>query len=161
MKAVVQRVSSASVKVPEQNYFAQIGKGLVILLGIKTGDGEHDANFVADKCSSLRIFSRKDAFEEDEDDKMNISVKDIGGDVLVISQFTLYGQTAKGNRPDFTEAAKPDLAIPLYEKFIERLKANLGESKVKTGIFGAMMDVQLINYGPVTVIVESKSQTGI
>jgi D-tyrosyl-tRNA(Tyr) deacylase len=161
MKAVVQRVSSASVKVPEPKYFAQIGKGLVILLGIKTGDSEPDANFVADKCSSLRIFSRKDAFEEDEDDKMNISVKDIGGDVLVISQFTLYGQTAKGNRPDFTEAAKPDLAIPLYEKFIERLKANLGDSKVKTGIFGAMMDVQLINYGPVTVIVESKSQMGI
>jgi len=161
MKAVVQRVSSASVKAAEQNYFAQIGKGLLILLGIKTGDIEPDANFVADKCSSLRIFSRRDAFAEDENDKMNISVKDIGGEVLVISQFTLYGETAKGNRPDFTEAAKPDLAIPLYEKFVERLKANLGDSKVKTGIFGAMMDVQLVNYGPVTVIVESKSKTGI
>jgi D-tyrosyl-tRNA(Tyr) deacylase len=86
---------------------------------------------------------------------MNISVKDIDGEVLIISQFTLYGETAKGNRPSFTDAAKPDEAIPLYEKFVARVKANLGDDKVKEGIFGAMMDVQLINYGPVTVIVES------
>lgn len=153
MKAVVQRVSSASVKVPEQNYFAQIGRGLVILLGIKTGDTEEDVNFVADKCSSLRIF-------EDEKNKMNISVKDISGEVLIVSQFTLYGETAKGNRPNFTNAAKPEEAVPLYEKFIERIKKNLGDSKVKSGVFGAMMDVQLVNYGPVTVLVESKMQAG-
>jgi D-tyrosyl-tRNA(Tyr) deacylase len=155
MKAVVQRVKSASVTISEQNYFQEIGKGLLILLGIKTGDREEDAYFIADKCSNLRIFSRRDAFAEDAEDKMNISVKDIDGEVLIISQFTLYGETAKGNRPSFTDAAKPDEAIPLYEKFVARVKANLGDDKVKEGIFGAMMDVQLINYGPVTVIVES------
>jgi D-tyrosyl-tRNA(Tyr) deacylase len=148
MKAVIQRVKSASVTVSEQNYYQEIGKGLLILLGIKIGDREEDVNFVADKCSNLRIF-------EDAEDKMNISVKDVVGEVLIISQFTIYGETAKGNRPNFTEAAKPDEAIPLYEKFIERIKKNLGDDKVKEGIFGAMMNVQLANYGPVTVIVES------
>ena len=151
MKAVVQRVNSASVTIAEKDYQQQIGKGLLILLGIKIGDTEEDAEFVADKCTNLRIF-------EDDEDKMNISVKDIDGDVLVISQFTLYGETAKGNRPNYTKAAKPEEAIPLYEKFIARLISNLGESKVKSGIFGAMMDVQLINYGPVTVIVESNKK---
>lgn len=149
MKAVVQRVKSASVAISEQNYLQQIGKGLLILLGIKTGDTEEDVNFVADKCCNLRIF-------EDAEDKMNISVKDIECEVLIISQFTLYGETAKGNRPSFTDAAKPEEAIPLYEKFVARVKANLGDSKVKVGVFRAMMDVQLVNYGPVTVLVESK-----
>lgn len=148
MKAVVQRVKSASVTVSEQNYYQEIGKGLLILLGIKTSDREEEVNFVADKCSNLRIF-------EDAEDKMNISVKDVVGEVLIISQFTLYGETVKGNRPNFMDAAKPDEAIPLYEKFVARVKTNLGDSKVKEGIFGAMMDVQLVNYGPVTVIVES------
>lgn len=148
MKAVVQRVKSASVTIGEQNYYQVIGNGILILLGIKTGDREEDAYFIADKCSNLRIF-------EDAEDKMNISIKDIDGEVLIISQFTLYGETAKGNRPSFTDAAKPDEAIPLYEKFIARVKEKLGDDKVKEGIFGAMMDVQLINYGPVTVIVES------
>ena len=155
MKAVVQRVREASVVVEKEDYSAQIGKGLLILLGIKTGDTENDVNFVADKCSNLRIFSRRDAFAEDENDKMNISVKDIEGEVLIISQFTLYGETAKGNRPSFIEAAKPDEAIPLYGSFIRRMKQNLGEKSVKTGIFGAMMDIELVNYGPVTVIVNS------
>jgi D-tyrosyl-tRNA(Tyr) deacylase len=149
MKAIVQRVKSASVEITEENYRADIGKGLLILLGIKAADTEIDVNFVADKCSCLRIF-------EDEKNKMNIDVKDINGEVMIISQFTLYGETAKGNRPSFTDAAKPDEAIPLYEKFINRLKDNLGASKVKTGKFGAMMDISLNNYGPVTVIVESK-----
>lgn len=148
MKAVVQRVKSASVTIREQNYYQEIGKGLLILLGIRTGDREEEVNFVADKCSNLRIF-------EDAEDKMNISVKDVVGEVLIISQFTIYGETAKGNRPNFTEAAKPDEAIPLYEKFVARIKKNLGDDKVKEGIFGAMMNVQLANYGPVTVIVES------
>ena len=148
MKAVVQRVSKASVFVERENYSAQIEKGLLILLGIKIGDSENDVNYVADKCSNLRIF-------QDENDKMNISVKDIDGEVLIISQFTLYGETAKGNRPSFIEAAKPDEAIPLYESFIRRMKQNLGEKSVKTGIFGAMMDIELVNYGPVTVIVNS------
>jgi D-tyrosyl-tRNA(Tyr) deacylase len=149
MKAIVQRVKSASVEVTEENYRADIGKGLLILLGIKAADTEMDVNFVADKCSCLRIF-------EDEKNKMNIDVQDIKGEVMIISQFTLYGETAKGNRPSFTDAAKPDEAIPLYDKFINRLKDNLGASKVKTGKFGAMMDISLCNYGPVTVIVESK-----
>lgn len=148
MKAVVQRVKSASVTIREQNYYQEIGKGLLILLGIRTGDREEEVNFVADKCSNLRIF-------EDGENKMNISVKDVVGEVLIISQFTIYGETAKGNRPNFTEAAKPDEAIPLYEKFVARIKKNLGDDKVKEGIFGAMMNVQLANYGPVTVIVES------
>jgi D-tyrosyl-tRNA(Tyr) deacylase len=149
MKAVVQRVKSASVKIDEQNYFQQIDKGLLILLGIKTGDTIKDVNFVADKCCNLRIF-------EDEEDKMNRSVKEVNGEILIISQFTLYGETAKGNRPSFTEAAKPDEAIPLYEEFVLRIKKILGDENVKVGIFGAMMDIQLVNYGPVTVLVESK-----
>jgi D-tyrosyl-tRNA(Tyr) deacylase len=148
MKAFVQRVKSASVTIREQNYFQEINNGLLIRLGIKTGDKEDDVNFIADKCSNLRIF-------QDAEDKMNICIKDIIGEVLIISQFTLYGETAKGNRPNFTDAAKPDEAIPLYEKFVARVKKNLGNDKVKEGIFGAMMDVQLINSGPVTVIVES------
>lgn len=149
MKAIVQRVKSASVHISENNNTKKIGKGLLILLGIKIGDTEKDVIFVADKCCNLRIF-------EDEEDKMNKSVKDVSGEMLIISQFTIYGETAKGNRPSFIEAAKPEEAIPLYNKFISRVKTNLGENKVKEGIFGAMMDVELINYGPVTVIVESK-----
>ena len=149
MRAIVQRVNSASVKIQEQNYHQEIGKGLLILLGIKSGDTEKEVVFVADKCANLRIF-------EDADDKMNISVKDVGGEILIISQFTLYGETSKGNRPNFTNAAKPDEAIPLYKKFISRMKIILGEDKVKEGIFGAMMDIESVNYGPVTVIVESK-----
>ena len=150
MKAVVQRVKSASVTIPEQKYFQEISKGLLILLGIKTGDTEENVNFIADKCCNLRIF-------EDAEDKMNRSVKEVNGELLIISQFTLYGETAKGNRPSFTDAAKPEEAIPLYEKFVSRIKANLGDEKVKVGIFGAMMDIQLVNYGPVTVLVESKN----
>lgn len=149
MKAIVQRVKSASVTIPDENYSENIGKGILILLGIKTGDKEADVNFVADKCCNLRIF-------EDDEDKMNKSIKDVTGEVLIISQFTIYGETAKGNRPSFIEAAKPEEAIPLYNKFISRVKMNLGEDKVEEGIFGAMMDIELVNYGPVTVIVESK-----
>jgi len=149
MKAVVQRVKSASVTITEQNYYREIGKGLLIFLGIKTDDSQDDLIFVADKCCNLRIF-------EDAEDKMNRSVKEVNGEMLIISQFTLYGETAKGNRPSFIDAAKPDEAIPLYEKFVSRVKANLGDDKVKVGIFGAMMDIQLVNYGPVTVLVESK-----
>ena len=151
MKAVVQRVKSASVKVEEQNFYQGIDKGLLILLGIREGDTIEDVNFVADKCCNLRIF-------EDAEDKMNKSIKEVSGEMLIISQFTLYGETAKGNRPSFIAAAKPESAIPLYEKFVFRVKENLGESQVKEGIFGAMMDVELVNYGPVTVIVESKSE---
>jgi D-tyrosyl-tRNA(Tyr) deacylase len=149
LKAVVQRVARGSVDIPSENYNRKIGKGFVILLGIKTGDSEKDVNFVADKCCNLRIM-------EDENEKMNLSLKDVQGEVLIISQFTLYGDTSRGNRPSFIEAAKPEDAIPLYEKFISRVEDNLGKEKVKAGIFGAMMNVEIINDGPVTLIVESK-----
>ena len=152
MRVVAQRVSKGGVNIPEENYNQDIGKGLVILLGIRTGDTEKEVNYLADKCCSLRIFSHDDS----EDDKMNYSVKDIDGEVLVISQFTLYGDASRGNRPGFTDAAKPDEAIPLYEKFIARMKQNLGNEKVKTGIFGAMMEVRIFNVGPVTIIIDSK-----
>lgn len=151
MRALVQRVTEGGVYIKENNYQAEIGKGLVILLGIKSDDTEVDLNFVADKCFSLRIF-------EDANEKMNLSVKDINGEVLIISQFTLYGDAQKGNRPSFTEAAKPEIAIPLYEKFIERMKTNLGVDKIKSGIFGAMMNIKIFNDGPVTILVESKNQ---
>lgn len=156
MRALVQRVSEAGVYIDSENYKAEIKKGMVILLGIKTDDNESDINFVADKCAGLRIFSQRDASAEDEHEKMNLSLKDINGDVLIISQFTLYGDSQKGNRPSFIEAARPEIAIPLYEKFISRMKTNLGEDKIKTGIFGAMMQVKILNDGPVTILVESK-----
>lgn len=149
MKAVVQRVSSASVYIKSENYERQIKRGFVILLGIRDGDTENDSLFLADKCSNLRVF-------EDQNGKMNLSLKDTDGEVLVISQFTLYGDAQRGNRPSFTSAAKPETAVPLYEKFIKRMKENLGEGKIKVGIFGAMMEVKIINDGPVTIIIDSK-----
>lgn len=149
MRALVQKVSEGGVFIVKENYNAGIGKGMVILLGIKAGDHEDDVNYVADKCCNLRIF-------EDENEKMNLSVKDVDGEILIISQFTLYGDTSRGNRPGFTEAARPEEAIPLYEKFIFRVKTNIGSDKVKTGKFGAMMTVKIINDGPVTFTVESK-----
>lgn len=149
MKALVQRVTEGGVYIKKENYKSKINKGMVILLGIRQDDTDIDMNFVADKCSNLRIF-------EDENEKMNLSLKDIYGEVLVISQFTLYGDTQKGNRPSFIDAARPDIAIPLYEKFIARMKFNIGEDKVKSGIFGAMMEVKIINDGPVTILLESK-----
>ena len=150
MRAVVQRVKQGGVNIPAQKYSCEIGKGMVILVGIKNNDTEDDVLFVADKCANLRIFG-------DENIKMNLALKDINGEVLVISQFTLYGETSKGNRPSFSEVARPELAVPLYNKFIERMKENLGEYKVKEGLFGEMMEVKIINDGPVTVIVESKN----
>ncbi len=149
MRALVQRVTEGSVLIVEQKYYSEIKKGMVILLGVKEGDTEEDLNFVADKCSNLRIF-------EDENEKMNLSLKDINGEVLIISQFTLYGDARKGNRPSFTDAARPDVAEAMYEKFIVRMKSNIGDDKVKSGLFGAMMMVKIFNDGPVTILVESK-----
>ena len=131
------------------DYNKHIDRGMVVLLGIKSGDSEKDVNFLADKCGNLRIF-------EDENDKMNLSLKDIEGEALIISQFTLYGDASRGNRPGFTDAARPEEAIPLYEKFINRMKQNLGDDRIKSGIFGAMMNVKFINDGPVTIIIDSK-----
>lgn len=149
MRALVQRVSEGSVTIKEPQHFAEIKKGMVILLGVKEGDTEQDLIFVADKCSNLRIF-------EDENEKMNLSLKDINGEALVISQFTLYGDARKGNRPGFTDAARPEAAEIMYRKFIDRMKFNLGAEKVKNGVFGAMMMVKIFNDGPVTILVESK-----
>ena len=149
MKVVIQRVSSGSVNIKSENYFREIKNGFVILLGIKEGDSDNDAIFLADKCTNLRVF-------EDQNEKMNLALKDINGEVLVISQFTLYGDAQKGNRPSFISAAKPDTAIPLYEKFVGQMKNNLGADKVKEGVFGAMMEVKIVNDGPVTIIIDSK-----
>ncbi len=149
MKAVIQRVSSASVSIDSATV-GSIGPGVVILLGVKTGDTADDARFVAEKCAALRIF-------EDAEGKMNLSVKETGGSILVISQFTLYGDTKKGNRPSFVEAAPPATAEPLYDHFVHHLRSIVGTERVATGVFRAMMDVSLVNNGPVTVIVESKT----
>jgi D-aminoacyl-tRNA deacylase len=150
MRALIQRVKEGGVYIEAQKYSSEIGPGLVILVGIKNNDAEEDVSFVADKCTNLRIFGDNNA-------KMNLSVKDTNGEILVISQFTLYGETSKGNRPSFVDAANPDLALPLYNKFVDRMKNNLGTDKVKVGLFGEMMEVKIINDGPVTVIVESKN----
>ncbi len=149
MRVIIQRVSSASVNVPQCNYFEEIGFGMVILLGIRVGDKEEDAVYLADKCCNLRFFN-------DQNQKMNLSVKDVGGEALIISQFTLYGDTAKGNRPGYTDSAKPEEAIPLYEYFIKRIEDTIGKDRVKKGIFGEMMQVKIINEGPVTLTVDSK-----
>jgi D-tyrosyl-tRNA(Tyr) deacylase len=139
-------VSKGSVTV-DGKVIGAIGKGLVILLGVRHGDTEEDAQFLAEKCANLRIFS-------DEAGKFNLSVLDVGGEMLVVSQFTLYGDTRKGRRPSFIEAAPPEVSEPLYHKFMQYLK-ELG-LRVEAGIFGAMMEVEIHNDGPVTILVESK-----
>ena len=148
MKAVVQRVTSAKVSIDGREH-SSIRGGLLIFLGLKIGDTSEDAKYLAEKCCSLRVF-------EDEHQKMNLSVKDVGGAILAVSQFTLYGDTRRGNRPSFTEAAPPEIAEPLYNDFVDALRNHLSDDKVATGIFRAMMDVELTNDGPVTLIVESK-----
>jgi D-tyrosyl-tRNA(Tyr) deacylase len=146
MRAVVQRVSRARVTVSEE-VVGEIGPGLLILLGIARSDTPEQAEWLADKVLSLRIF-------EDEEGKMNRGLVEIRGEVLVVSQFTLYGDCRKGRRPSFVDAAPPELAIPLYERFIEAARAQ--GIKTAMGRFGAMMDVELVNDGPVTLIVDSK-----
>ncbi len=148
MRTVIQRVEEAYVKVPAEGYEAKIGKGLLVLAAFIDDDTEEDLEWTAKKIAAMRIF-------DDEDGVMNLSVKDVGGEVLAVSQFTLYASTVKGNRPSYIKAAKPDVAIPLYEKFLQKLEENLQKS-VEKGIFGADMKVGLINDGPVTIIVDSK-----
>ena len=149
MRALVQRVTEGGVDILLENYSASIRKGMVILLGVSQTDTLEDMIFVADKCCNLRIFA-------DENDRMNLSIKDVDGEALVISQFTLYGDARRGNRPSFTDAAAPQIAEDIYNKFVERIISNLGAEKVKKGIFGAMMNVKIFNDGPVTILVESK-----
>jgi D-tyrosyl-tRNA(Tyr) deacylase len=146
MRIVLQRVKKASVTV-ENKCTGAIGHGLLLLVGFTQGDTEEDLRYLAEKVVNLRIF-------EDETGKMNHSLLDVGGSILSVSQFTLYGDCRKGRRPNFMEAAKPDLAEPLYHRFNEMLQ-DYGV-KVETGIFGAMMEVSLVNDGPVTLLLESK-----
>ncbi len=147
MKTVLQRVSQAAVSV-EGKLISEIGKGLVVLVGVEQGDSEKDATYLAEKILHLRIF-------EDEAGKMNLSLLDVHGSLLVVSQFTLLGDCRKGRRPSFTKAAEPELARYLYEFFIEELKR--GGLPVATGIFQAHMTVQIFNDGPVTLILDSRS----
>jgi D-tyrosyl-tRNA(Tyr) deacylase len=149
MIAVVQRVSSASVTI-EKNIHAQIGKGLMVLIGIEDADSDEDIQWLAAKIVNLRIFS-------DVEGVMNVSVKDDGGEMIVVSQFTLHASTKKGNRPSYIKAAKPEIAIPVYEKFKKTIEADLGKP-VQSGIFGADMKVALVNDGPVTILIDTKNK---
>lgn len=146
MRAVVQRVTRASVKV-DQEIIGEIGAGLVVLLGVAGDDTEKDADYLVGKISSLRVF-------DDSEGRMNLSVRDAGGALLVVSQFTLYGDVRRGARPSWGEAAGPDVAEPLYEFFVARAKRVIGE--VATGRFRSMMQVELVNDGPVTILIDSR-----
>ncbi|MCM3870513.1 MAG: D-aminoacyl-tRNA deacylase [Pyrinomonadaceae bacterium] len=146
MRAVVQRVTRASIRV-EAETVGEIGKGLVVLLGVARDDIEKDAEYLAEKIASLRVF-------DDSEARMNLSVKDVGGALLVVSQFTLYGDVRRGLRPSWIEAAAPKVAEPLYEFFVERARAQIGE--VATGRFRSMMQVELVNDGPVTILLDSR-----
>ncbi len=149
MIALIQRASRAEVRV-EGSGSESIGTGLVILLGVHPTDGEAELEWLARKCVNLRIFP-------DDDGKMNRSVLDIAGEALIVSQFTLYGNVDRGNRPSFVESAPPEIAEPLYDRFIARVSAMLGKP-VSSGRFGAMMEVELINDGPVTIWIERRAQ---
>lgn len=145
MRVVLQRVTSASVRVDER-VVGSIGRGHLLLVGFTDGDGPEQIEWMADKVVGLRVFG-------DDEGRMNLGLDAIGGDLLVVSQFTLYGNTDKGRRPSFVAAAHPDVAIPLYEAFVEALEAR-APGKVETGEFGAMMAVELVNDGPVTLVLE-------
>lgn len=149
MRAIIQRVSNASCRI-EGKITGEIDLGLMILLGIEEQDNDEDLNWLAHKISNMRIFS-------DENGLMNKSLSDVQGSILLVSQFTLFASTKKGNRPGFTRSAKPDFAIPLYEKMILEL-GRLTETKIQTGIFGADMQVSLVNDGPVTIFMDTKSR---
>ncbi|MEW5676963.1 D-aminoacyl-tRNA deacylase [Flavobacterium enshiense] len=149
MKAVIQRVSEASVTI-EGKKVADIQKGLLVLVGIEDASSQEDISWLTSKIANLRIFG-------DEDGVMNLSVKDINGEVIVVSQFTLHASTKKGNRPSYIKASKPDVAIPLYESFVKQMEYELGK-KIQTGAFGADMKVALLNDGPVTIIIDTKNK---
>ncbi|NVN19728.1 D-tyrosyl-tRNA(Tyr) deacylase [Muricauda sp. HICW] len=149
MRTVLQRVSKASVTV-EGELMSSIGHGLLILLGIEDADTKEDIDWLTNKILNLRIFN-------DENEVMNRSVVDVEGDIIVVSQFTLHAQTKKGNRPSYIKAAKPDIAIPLYEDFVQVLEEKIGK-KVGTGVFGADMKVELLNDGPVTITMDTKNK---
>jgi D-tyrosyl-tRNA(Tyr) deacylase len=150
MRVILQRVSSASVTI-ETKIVATIQKGLLVLVGIEDADTQADIDWLVGKIVNIRIFG-------DENNVMNLSVQDIDGDIMVVSQFTLHAATKKGNRPSYIKASKPEIAIPLYENFVHQLQFELGK-KVQTGVFGADMQVALVNDGPVTISIDSKNRT--
>ncbi len=150
MKAVLQRVSKASVEI-NSNIVANINFGILILIGIEDDDSQEDINWLSQKIINLRIFG-------DENEVMNLSVKDIQGEIIIVSQFTLHASTKKGNRPSYIKASKPEIAVPLYEKFVQQMELELGK-KIQTGKFGADMKVALVNDGPVTLIIDSKNKS--
>jgi len=149
LKAVIQRVSEASVTI-DGKVTTEIQKGLLVLIGIEDADGADDIQWLTSKIANLRIFG-------DENEVMNLSVKDVDGAMIVVSQFTLHAQTKKGNRPSYIKASKPDVAIPLYEGFVRQMETELGK-KIQTGEFGADMKVRLLNDGPVTIIIDTKNK---
>lgn len=149
MRAVIQRVSKASVSI-DQEIKSRIDLGLLILLGIEETDTQDDINWLASKITRLRVFN-------DENGIMNLSVMDMKGETLVVSQFTLHASTKKGNRPSYIKAAKPNIAIPLYKEFIKKIEEET-RKPVQTGEFGAMMEISLINDGPVTIIIDTKNR---
>lgn len=149
MRVVIQRVQSASVEI-DQNQVSAIGPGLLVLVGIEDADTEEDIAWLSTKIVQLRIFN-------DAEGVMNCSLKDIGGELLLVSQFTLHASTKKGNRPSYIRASKPPVAVPLYEKLIKRLEAELGKP-IGTGVFGADMKVSLVNDGPVTILMDTKQK---
>lgn len=149
MRVIIQRVKQASVTV-EGNIKSKIDKGLLVLLGIEDSDSAEDISWLCNKIANLRIFDDKEGI-------MNLSLKDISAEVLVVSQFTLFASTKKGNRPSYIRASKPDIAIPMYEKFCKELEETIN-NKIQTGVFGAHMEVELINNGPVTIWIDSKEK---
>ena len=149
MRALIQRVSSASVQI-DNKVFSKIGNGLLVLLGVEDEDSDSDIDWLSSKISQMRIF-------DDKNENMNLSVNDINGEVLVVSQFTLHASTKKGNRPSYIRASKPDHAVPMYEAFILQMKDKILNG-VSSGQFGACMQVDLINDGPVTIWIDSKSR---
>ncbi len=149
MKVILQRVSSASVTISEK-IVAQIDNGLLVLVGIEDSDSQEDIHWLSQKIVNLRIFG-------DENGVMNLSVKDSQGEIIVVSQFTLHANTKKGNRPSYIKASKPEIAIPLYENFVQQMELELGK-KIQTGKFGADMKVALVNDGPVSIIIDSKNK---
>ena len=149
MKTVIQRVLQASVTI-DNKIVSEIKTGLLVLVGIENTDSQEDTSWLVTKIVNLRIFA-------DENNIMNLSIKDIDGEIIIISQFTLHASTKKGNRPSYLKASKPEIAIPIYENFVQKLQFELGK-KVQTGVFGADMKVNLINDGPVTIVIDSKNK---
>ena len=149
MRVVIQRVSRASVTI-DGNVKSFINKGLLVFVGVEDADGQEDIQWLSNKVTQLRVFN-------DDNNVMNLSVKDIDGELLVVSQFTLHAKTKKGNRPSYISAAKPEISVPMYEAFVEQLSKDLGK-EIQTGEFGAHMEIELVNDGPVTILIDTQNK---